>query len=176
MLWLLGAVAAAAVAGTPDGGGLCGTAASCFYNGACVAQACVCSGAWTGAFCNVLAELDSVQLWPNPSLPLPTNASLITDSWGVTVGRDPATGAWALYACTACLFAGGQPTPFSMHSSGVVAATGPSLEGPFTYTGEFLGVFSEGPHMVPGPGGEAAWLLITPGNNASRSPVTCRGD
>ena len=134
------------------------------------------SPAWTGPHCNIIAELDTVQLWPNPLLPLPSNPSRITDSWGVTVGRDPASNTWALYACVACVFAGGKPQPFSMHDSGIIAATAPALEGPYTYVGEFEGIFSEGPHMVAGPGGGAAWLLIQPGSNASRTPVVCSGD
>jgi len=158
-----------------DGGGICGSAAQCFWNGACVAQVCECSGAWTGPNCNLLAEQDSVQVWPDPAQPLPPD-DLVTDSWGATIARDPGTGLFWLYVCVACVFDNGAPQPFSMHNSGIVAAHAPALEGPYTLAGGFEGVFSEGPHMVRGPGGAAAFLLITPSANSSTlKPVVCTG-
>ena len=61
-----------------------------------------------------------------------------------------------------------------MHSSGIIATTAPALEGPYTYAGEFEGVFSEGPHMTRAPDG--SFVLITPSSNNSGSPVLCTGD
>ena len=61
-----------------------------------------------------------------------------------------------------------------MHSSGIIAATAPALEGPYTYVGEFEGVFSEGPHMTRAPDG--SFVLITPSTNNTGSPVRCTGD
>lgn len=156
-----------------DGGAPCSSGAECWWNGVCTNKACVCYDAWTGAECNQLAEGDSVQLWPNPSLPTLPDAE-VTDSWGATVQRDDATGEWWMYVCVACVFSNGTPQPFSMHNSGIVAARAPALEGPYTYAGPFTGIFSEGPHMARGPGGAAAYLLITPGGNSS-VPVTCTG-
>ena len=156
-----------------DGGAPCTSGAECWWNGVCTNSTCVCYDAWTGSECNQLAEGESVQLWPNPSLPLLPDAEL-TDSWGSTVQRDDATGDWWMYVCVACVFSNGTPQPFSMHNSGIVAAKAPALEGPYEYAGPFTGIFSEGPHMTRGPGGDAAYLLITPGGNSS-TPVTCTG-
>lgn len=170
------ALAAAAVhaACDLDGGGACSDASQCWYNGRCVSGKCVCSDAWTGEACNVLVQGPSVQLWPNPALPLPADER-VTDSWGVTIAQDPATLQWSLYACVACVFAGGKPQPFSMHGSGIIRAHGPALEGPFEYDGEFEGIFSEGPHMVRAPDG--TFVLITPSaNSSSAGPVVCTGD
>ena len=156
-----------------DGGGLCSSGAGCFWNGRCADSACVCSAAWTGANCNVLAELETVQLWPDPAQPLPADA-LVTDAWGVTVAQDAATGRFWLYACVACLFSNGVPQNFSMHNSGIIAASAPALEGPYRYEGEFEGIFSEGPQMTRAPDGQ--YVLITPSQNSSSAgPVLCTG-
>lgn len=157
-----------------DGGAPCTSGAECWWNGVCTNKSCACYDAWTGPECNLLAEGESVQLWPNPSLPLLPDAEL-TDSWGSTVQRDDATGDWWMYVCVACVFSNGTPQPFSMHNSGIVAARAPALEGPYEYAGPFTGIFSEGPHMTRGPGGDAAYLLITPGGGNSSTPVTCTG-
>jgi hypothetical protein len=92
------------------------------------------------------------------------------------VGR-ASDGTFSAYFCTACVFdAGGKPQPFSMHSSGIVAARAPALEGPYEFVGQFEGVFSEGPHMSRSADG-LTWVLITPSANASSlAPVTCTGD
>jgi len=114
-----------------------------------------------------------VQLWPNPAQPQLPDAEL-TDSWGATIQQDDTSGEWWMYVCVACVFNNGTPQPFSMHNSGIVAASSPNLEGPYTYAGPFTGIFSEGPHMTRGPGGDAQFILITPGGNSS-TPVNCTG-
>ena len=157
-----------------DGGGTCSSPADCWWNGVCTNSACVCNAAWTGDVCNQLAEGDSVQLWPNPAEGLPPN-DFVTDSWGATVQQDNASGEWWMYVCVACVFSNGNPQPFSMHNSGIVAAKAPALEGPYSFVGQFTGIFSEGPHMARGPGGEAAFLLITPGGSNASTPVSCTG-
>lgn len=156
-----------------DGGGACSSPSECFWNGACTAGACACFDAWTGAACATLREGPTVQLWPNPSLPLPPDER-ITDSWGVTLASDPVTGAWTGYFCVACLYSAAGPQPFSMHNSGIIQASAPSLEGPFTFESVFSGIFSEGPHMTRAPDG--SFLMITPGNSSNGAPVTCTGD
>lgn len=139
-LALLAACALLCAASHPDGGGTCLSDKECYYNGGCSATGtCECGDAWVGEHCNVLAEGQTVQLWPNPELPLPANDK-VTDAWGVTVGQDAATGQWILYACVTCLFSNGQPTPFGMHGSLLISATASSLEGPYTYRAPFPGL------------------------------------
>ena len=155
----------------------CTTNLDCWHNGVCDAatQQCACHAAWTGPACSALKQGPSTQLWPNPAHPLPP-APLVTDSWGVTVGRDAADGNFYAYFCVACVFSGGKPQPFSMHGSGIVAARAPALEGPYEFVAQFEGVFSEGPHMARSADG-LTWVLITPSANASAlAPVTCTGD
>jgi hypothetical protein len=153
----------------------CTTNLECYHNGVCRQSQCVCHAAWTGPACAALKQGVSTQLWPNPAHALPPNPR-VTDSWGVTVGRAD-DGAFHAYFCVACVFnATGHPQPFSMHSSGIVAARAPALEGPYELVAQFEGVFSEGPHMTRTADGRT-WVLITPSANASSlGPVTCTGE
>jgi EGF-like domain len=163
-----------------SGGGSCSTDLDCWLNGDCINNQCACDPVWMGANCNTLFEQPSVQLWPSPQYPLPSNVTEYTDSWGVTIGLDEATGVYHMIACVACVWnftSNDNYTTFSMHNSMIIEATSAVLEGPYYDPAILEFEFSEGPHMSRTVDGG---FILTSKGNTNRSVVPgvpyCTGD
>lgn len=116
-----------------SGGAACETALDCWLNGDCINSQCACDAAWDGAACNVLAELSSVQLWPPPSFPPPTNLSQLASSWDASIAQDAATGTYHAYFNVVCA----NYTYMHVPGAAIVHAVSSSgdITGPYTYSG-----------------------------------------
>ena len=75
----------------------CSDAASCNYNGACEASACVCAPQWTGSACATLTVQPASQMagFHSPHIPGP---DVNVSSWGGSILLDEATGVWNMYS------------------------------------------------------------------------------
>lgn len=162
---LFAAACGVAALAASDAAAACATDLDCYLNGDCVAGACVCDAAWDGPQCNVLAELEAVQLWPPPGVE-PANASERASSWGATIlqGDDGLFHAWAETNCAQW-----------MHVNGtvIVHLTAASLEGPYAYVNITAFAQSINPHAVRAPDG--TWLLLFAYNASAPPEPTCTG-
>lgn len=138
VLGCCGATAASAVT--------CRTDFECSFNGVCNAGSCVCSPAWTGAYCHELNLLPAAndtglnQLHSEPPI----------SNWGAAVllGEDGLYHMWASEIVNSC----------GVHAwnsnSQIVHATSPTATGQYTRKEVVFGVFSHEPQVVRAPTGE----------------------
>lgn len=166
---LLLAAAAAGLA-LAAAGGKCNSNLDCWLNGDCTNGLCDCDAAWDGDNCEILAELPSTQIWPNPSYPQPSNVSTLASSWDATMIEDE-NGVFHAYFNVVC-------ANFTwMHVVGavIVHTTGPSRSGPFTFSDVALAQQSFNPHITRLSDGSYVIAHQASGPDPTPTPL-CTGD
>jgi hypothetical protein len=164
---LLALAAAAAPAAVwrppPSPPGACATADDCSLNGDCVNATCACDPQWSGsAACDVLALLpaDKASGYHNAS----------AASWGGMSIRDPATGAWHLFASE---MVGGCGLGSWKTNSRIIRAQGGAPAGPFGPPQAVSPPFSHNVKVFQSPT-DGAFLLFSIGTGLwSTTPEAC---
>ena len=78
----------------------CATDASCSLNGRCASGGCRCLSAWSGPTCAILSVQPAVK---GAGLHAPHGSDPNTSSWGGSVGYDPVSKRWQMFAAEVIL-------------------------------------------------------------------------